>query len=542
MAWPSVESWVLTVGCEPVPVGEHAIRPAVGGRRLLGVAGDAALGVAGEDERLVAGRALRGAPDVAARLAVPLHGGEGHHRARPLVTGGRAAGAAPAAQAAGGEHRLLGAPLARQGADLARRDAALALRPLRRLGHVVALAEHVVLPLVEADGVLAHVVLVVEILGKPGVGDAETEGHVGAEARREPLVAEELGRVIEVGVDEHHLEAELFHPVAAAGALEGGVDAAAGRLGVGRPEDDHLAVLERVLEQVPLLGDAEAVAVAPHRYGTPVPSLPAVGVVGALGETHEVEEAVVGAVPVADVAPEVMRALGGHDGAGADLTMAALDLVGDDVERSLPADGLVARDPAVADVARALVVEVDALERREDALGRVDHGTLRLRVRRQGGAARRREAATPRLDDPVALVVVVKVDREHADDAPVLHVDEERSPCRAVGQSYDVPHTPPTSALDSTARPKGSYCMNAAIGRIADTRARTSERLQGGEPVSSAALPRPAGMTMIDGRPAEEHGARDRLDRPRALADSLDLVLQALRPTALATDAGPYHG
>ena len=181
-------------GVQPGAVGEHAVHAAVAGRRLLRVAGDAALGVAGEDERVVRRRALRGPPDVAARLAVALHGGERDHGARPLVAGGRAAGAAPAAEAAGGEHGLLGAPLARQGADLAGGDAALALGPLRRLGHAVGLAEDVVLPLVEPGGALGDVLLVVEVLGEPGVGDAEAEGDVGAQARREPLVARRARR------------------------------------------------------------------------------------------------------------------------------------------------------------------------------------------------------------------------------------------------------------------------------------------------------------------------------------------------------------
>ena len=283
MACPSVESWGLTVIASPSRGGTCG-SPTVGRRRLLRVTRDAALGVAGEDERLVGRRALRGAPDVDARLAVALHGGQGHHGARPLVARRRAAGAAPAAEAAGGEHGLLGAPLAGQGADLAGGDAALALGPLRRLGHVVGRADDVVLPLVEAHGAVAHVVLVVRSLGEPGVGDTQAEGYVGAQTRREPLVREELGGGVVVGIDEHHLDAELLHPVAPRRALEGGVDAAAGGLGVGRPEDDHLGVLERVLEEVVLLGDAEAMAVAPHRHGAPVPPLPAVGVVGAVAK------------------------------------------------------------------------------------------------------------------------------------------------------------------------------------------------------------------------------------------------------------------
>ncbi len=106
----------------------------VAGGRVVDVAGDAALGVAREEELLVAGSALRGAPDVAARLAVALHGRQGDHDAGPLVAGGGTAGAAPAAETAGGQHGLLAAPLAGQRPDLARRDARLDLGPLGVFG------------------------------------------------------------------------------------------------------------------------------------------------------------------------------------------------------------------------------------------------------------------------------------------------------------------------------------------------------------------------------------------------------------------------
>ncbi len=172
----------------PQAAGET--KAAQGGR----VAGDAALVVAREPEGGVAGRALRRGPDVDAGLAQALHGGQGDHRPRPLVAGGGAAGAAETALAAGGEHGLLGAPLPGQGPDLPGGDAALALRPLRRLGHVVGLAEDVVLPLVEADGAGGHVLLVVGALGEPRERDGEAEGHVGAQAGREPLVGEQARR------------------------------------------------------------------------------------------------------------------------------------------------------------------------------------------------------------------------------------------------------------------------------------------------------------------------------------------------------------
>ena len=281
---------------------------------------------------------------------------------------------------------FLAAPLASQSPDLARRDARLDFGPLGGLRNAVALAEHVVLPLVEAGGPFGDVVLVVEVFGQPGVGDAQAEGHVGAEPRREPLVGEEAGRVVEARVDKHHLDAELFHPEAPRRALEGGVDATAGNLGVGRPEDHHLGVLEGVFEQVVLLGDAQAVAVAPHVHAAPVPALPAIRVVLAVRVADQVHEPEVRAVPVAHVAPQVMGTGRGQYGRRADFAVQTDDLVADDVERLVPADRLVSGDTAILDVALALGVEVHPLERREDPLGRIDHGLLRHRMRRQGRA------------------------------------------------------------------------------------------------------------------------------------------------------------
>ena len=169
--WPSVEccGFAGRAAIGPQTVGEA--EAARGGR----VAGDAALVVAGEPEGGVAGSALRRRPDVDARLAQALHGGQGDHGPGPLVAGGRAAGAAETALAAGGQHGLLGAPLPGQGPDLAGGDAALALGPFGSLGTTVALAEHVVLPLVEAHGAGGHVFLVVGALGEPGEGDGQAQ-------------------------------------------------------------------------------------------------------------------------------------------------------------------------------------------------------------------------------------------------------------------------------------------------------------------------------------------------------------------------------
>ena len=164
-------------------------------------------------------------------------------------------------------------------------------------------AEHIVLPLVKAKGVGGHVFFVVGPFAQPGMGDGQAKGHIGAEPGGEPFVGEQAGGVVEVRVDEDHLYAQSLEPVAAGRAFEGSVDAAARAFRVGRPEDDHFGILQSVFQQVVLLGDAEAMAEAPHVHAAPVPAFPTVRVVFAIGKTDQVHEAVIGAGAVAQNAP-----------------------------------------------------------------------------------------------------------------------------------------------------------------------------------------------------------------------------------------------
>ncbi len=254
------------------------------------------------------------------------------------------------------------------------------------------------------------------------------------------LSANRLGGVVEVGVDEDHLHAQLLEPVAASRALEGGVDASAGALRVGRPEDEHLGVLQRVLEEVVLLGDAEAVAEAPHVHAAPVPAFPAVGVVLPVGEAHQVHEAVVGAGAVPVDPPQVVRARRREHRRRPPLPLEADHLAGDDVQGLVPADGLVAGHPAVLGVPLAVGVEVHPLERGEDALRRVDGRPVGDGEGRQGGPARRRELAPPRLDGPRRPVAVVQLERDDAEDPAVLHVHVHRPAGGEIREPNDLLH------------------------------------------------------------------------------------------------------
>ena len=253
--------------------------------------------------------------------------------------------------------------------------------------------------------------------------------------------------MVEVGVDEDHLHAQFLEPEPARRTFEGGV-AAGGRLRVGRPVDHHLGVLERILQQVVLLRYPQAVAEAPHVHGAPVPAFPAVGVVLAVGHPHEVHETVVRAEAVPDVAPHVVRAGGGEHPRGPQFPLTALDLRGHQIEGLVPAYWLVVRYPPVPTVAPAgpgrtcgaVRVEVDPLERRRNALGRVDRRLVGHGPRGQGGPAGRSEGPAPGFDPPRRPVVVVEVYREDADDLAVDHLDVDRPTRAAVRQSLYAGH------------------------------------------------------------------------------------------------------
>ena len=243
------------------------------------------------------------------------------------------------------------------------------------------------------------------------------------------------------------------------------VDAGVG-LRVGRPEHDHLGVLQRVLEQVVLLGVAEAPAEAPHVHAAPVPAFPAVRVMVGVGEAHHVHEAEVGAVAIAHVAPHVVGAGAGEDRRGAGLALHAVDLADHDVGGLVPGDGLVAGDAAVLDVALAVRVEVDALHRRLDALVGVDHGLEAGGVDRVRRLARRLEGLAARLDLPRRCVDgVVEVHRRDADDLAVLDVDEDRSPGRRVRQSDYLSHVVLSFSVAGVDRTSGWSSGRVARGR-----------------------------------------------------------------------------
>ena len=331
------------------------------------------------------------------------------------------------APAAGREIDALAAPFPRQRPHVLRGNAGLLLLPFRRLGDAVFLADEISLPLVEADGVGLHVFLVVEALFDPDIGDRHRHRDRGGGPGRKPLARQELRRSVVVRVDVNDFDAELgvLQPLPAHRAFLRAVGAA-GALGVRSPEHDHVAVLQAVLDRAVGLRLTDAKRVAPVVDRAPVPAFPAVGIVVDLRIADRIAETEQRGEIIADIAPGMVRAVRDRHHAGSVRRLESLDLAGDEVERLLPGDAHITRLAAVLRVALALRIEIDALHRVKQPIGRIDD---RLRILTMGRKRRlpgRRKLEPARLDGPRRRIVVAEIDRRHANDLAVLDVDEDR--------------------------------------------------------------------------------------------------------------------
>src|SRR5262249_48190097 len=147
-------------------------------------------------------------------------------------------------------------------------------------------------------------------------------------------------------IDVNHLDAELgvLEPLAADGALLRPVGTT-GRFRISRPEYDHVAVLQAVLDRAVGLRLADAQWIAPMMDRAPVPALPAIGIVMYLGIADGIAEAMQGGEIVADIAPGMMRAVGYRHHAGAIRALKPLNFGRDKIERLVP------RNPHIAGLA-----------------------------------------------------------------------------------------------------------------------------------------------------------------------------------------------
>src|SRR4030042_5394369 len=79
-----------------------------------------------------------------------------------------------------------------------------------------------------------------------------------------------------------------------------------GCIGVRAPVDDQLRIFQRIFKEVVLLWHAQSPVETVGRGGTPIPSLPAIGIIFDEGEAQQMHESEVNAKMIAKVAPVVM--------------------------------------------------------------------------------------------------------------------------------------------------------------------------------------------------------------------------------------------
>ena len=366
-------------------------------------------------------------------LAEALHGDQADHDTRPLDAGLVAAGAAvPVTPAARAEIGFFAAPISGQRPYRLGRHARLGFLPFRGLGHAIFVAQNVIAPHVEADGAVFDIVLVVEALFDPHMGNGQRHGRIGGRPGRDPFAAEQLGRVVVVGVDVDNLDIGLFQPIPPDRPLEGAIRTA-GRFRVGRPENNHLGFLEAVFDAAIGFALADAERLSPMVHGAPIPAFPTVRIMMNARHADRIDEAVIGRQVVADIAPGVVRTVTVGDGAGPMHRLGAFDLARHNVEGFVPADLFVAGFSAVLRVSFAVGVEVDPFHRIKQPIGRINHRLPVLPVRRQRGLAGWGKCLAPRRDRPGFRITVVKDNRRDTDDLAVLFVHKDGSAVRHVG-------------------------------------------------------------------------------------------------------------
>ena len=261
------------------------------------------------------------------------------------------------------------------------------------------MAEYVFLPLLKAHGFVRYIILVVEALGHPYVGDGQHHGAVRARPRSQPLAAQPGRRVVAIGIDMDAGNAQFLQPLAANRSLVRPVDSA-GRLRIARPEDDHLGVLHAVFHGAVGLAPAIVRAIAPVMRRAPVPAFPAIRVMRHRSAADHIEEPVARALPIAQYAPGVMRSAAVQDRPRPMLALHALNLRDDDVQRLIPADALVARDAPVLRIAFPVRVKVHPLHGIEQPILGVNHRLPGQSMVVDRGLARRRKALAAGLDRP----------------------------------------------------------------------------------------------------------------------------------------------
>src|SRR5208337_3891818 len=231
-------------------------------------------------------------------------------------------------------------------------------------------------------------------------------------------------------VDMNELDAEFLRPQATRRALEPCIGAV-GAFGIARPEDDHLGFLEAILDPAIARRHSNAHRIAEMVHGTPVPALPAIRVGRDSGEADQIGEAHERAEVIPHVSPLVVGRHGKGDGTGAVDALLPVDLLGNDIQRLVPANTHIARLAPVLGIALAVGIEIHPLHGVQDALVRIDQGFQRQRVWRNEAAARRAVFAAAGFDHPGRRIGVIELDGSDPYDAAVPDVNEHGTPVRA---------------------------------------------------------------------------------------------------------------
>src|SRR5687767_6804307 len=104
-----------------------------------------------------------------------------------------------------------------------------------------------------------------------------------------------------------------------------------------------------------------------------------------------------------------MRSVRYSHHAGPIAALEPLDFAGDQIEGLLPGDAHISGFAAVARIALAVRIEVDALHRVKQPIGGIDDGFGVLAVRGERGLARRRECEAARTDGPWRWIIVAEI-------------------------------------------------------------------------------------------------------------------------------------
>ena len=232
--------------------------------------------------------------------------------------------------------------------------------------------------------------------------------------------------MVQVRIDVHHLDTEFLGPGPALRAFE-----AIGCIGVTRPEDHQLGVLQAILHRAIGLSCAKPHAVTPVMLCTPEPALPAIRRVHQLGHTDKVPEAVESTQIVTEVAPLVVRTVRHGDSTGTHF-LAALDLARHDVDRFFPTDLNKFRLAAILDIALTVRIEVHSFQRFKNAVFRIHHRLLTERMRGRRRLARWRKFFAACLDGVGTRIAGVEIHRRRANDLAVFDVNENRPAVGAV--------------------------------------------------------------------------------------------------------------